>query len=454
MQLVSALESQQLVELLAVVSSCRDEATAVRSATERAAETLEAEAACVTVGDTLVHAVGFPASSGGGQGLTTLASGRSQLILPGYGVCAAATADLGGGIGGRLSVVRFDPGDFSVADLNLVRGMAQVLGMTVKMLRTLEMAQSRERLMNHLYRVQRAIARRLPLDEALRLILEGVKDCLSGDGKNVTVVNLYLRADEPGAEMRLVMSRPADFRPPAGARVVSAPVYAAGEPAGSLEICAAGGTEFTTRDIEDLRAFAENASLALTDARTVRAVHDAMHDPLTGMANRVLFLGALRDALSGVGDSAGEGGYSAVLFIDLDKFKQVNDTLGHAAGDELLTTVADRIRRIVRPTDVPARFGGDEFAVLLRHLGDPEAEARQIAHRIIEALTRPVPVTGGTARIGASVGVAYGLVGSEPEDLLRQADTAMYRAKRAGRGRCVVHGDDGAGAALMAVGPA
>src|SRR5262249_55797440 len=131
----------------------------------------------------------------------------------------------------------------------------------------------------------------------------------------------------------------------------------------------------------------------------------------------------------------------AVLFLDLDRFKPVNDSLGHAAGDELLVQVAQRLRASLRRGDVVARFGGDEFVVLCEHPAG-QREMRELANRLINALSEPVSVSGWTAAVGASVGIAIGGGGRITIDvLIRDADAALYQAKELGRGRAVLFGE-------------
>jgi diguanylate cyclase (GGDEF)-like protein len=174
-----------------------------------------------------------------------------------------------------------------------------------------------------------------------------------------------------------------------------------------------------------------------------RLVHQAYHDPLTDLPNRVTFLGRLDQALSVRGR---ERPPFAVLFLDLDRFKYVNDTLGHAAGDRLLVEVGRRLRACVRPIDTVARLGGDEFTVLLEDVRD-QAEVDQVAERIGAAVARPVELGEGEAFVTASIGIvrpsARHATGA---DLLRDADVALYRAKEAGRARVAVF-DPGMGRA-------
>ena len=153
----------------------------------------------------------------------------------------------------------------------------------------------------------------------------------------------------------------------------------------------------------------------------------ALHDPLTGLANRVLFADRLARALSKRDERV------AVLFLDLDDFKTINDTQGHHAGDELLIEVANALAGTVRPADTVARLGGDEFAVLIE--GASEGIARRLAERLHAALRQPMRVAGQERSAGVSIGISIGTSGAaEAETLMREADIAMYVAKGAGKG--------------------
>jgi diguanylate cyclase (GGDEF)-like protein/PAS domain S-box-containing protein len=166
-----------------------------------------------------------------------------------------------------------------------------------------------------------------------------------------------------------------------------------------------------------------------------RLEHAAIHDPLTGLPNRVLFMDRLEHALAVAGRNGGQVG---VVFLDLDRFKFVNDSYGHAAGDRLLVAVANRVRAALRPSDTVARFGGDEFVVLCEDVAGEEA-ALEIAARMSAAVSRPVMLPEGEVFVTASLGVAMsGSVDETAESLLRDADTAMYRAKDQGRARTEV----------------
>ncbi len=166
-----------------------------------------------------------------------------------------------------------------------------------------------------------------------------------------------------------------------------------------------------------------------------RLVHQAIHDPLTGLPNRLLFMDRLRDLMA---RSAGRRHRVAVLFVDLDHFKVINDSLGHEAGDQLLLAVGHRLRRMLRPTDTVARFGGDEFTILCPDVDDPES-VTGLAERVLEEIARPVWLVDGEVFATASIGIACSLQRADgpesPETLVRDADAAMYRAKELGRRR-------------------
>ena len=181
------------------------------------------------------------------------------------------------------------------------------------------------------------------------------------------------------------------------------------------------GIVLNSRDISERKAFEEQLA------------HQAFHDPVTKLANRALFSDRVEHALMRAGRGVPE---IAVMFIDLDDFKTVNDSLGHAAGDEVLQEVGRRLKIAVRPTDTVARFGGDEFAVLLDGVNG-SADAADAAARILRALDLPVDIDGKSVFPRASVGIC--LVGEdletpEAEELLRNADVAMYMAKRDSKG--------------------
>jgi diguanylate cyclase (GGDEF)-like protein len=168
-------------------------------------------------------------------------------------------------------------------------------------------------------------------------------------------------------------------------------------------------------------------------SRTEAALaHQALHDPLTGLPNRALLLDRLAQAAARAGR---EPAPLALLFLDLDRFKDVNDQLGHRAGDDVLKAVANRLLAVVRPGDTVARFGGDEFVVLCENMPGQD-QAVDLAARITEVLGRPVTLSGREMSVTASVGIVLADAGLVPADeLLRDADLAMYQAKEQGRSR-------------------
>jgi len=196
------------------------------------------------------------------------------------------------------------------------------------------------------------------------------------------------------------------------------------------------------RDITE-RKEAEAARKAISDQLAFEAAHDTM----TGLSNRARLTDRVTEALRDGGDSV------AVLFIDLDHFKIVNDGLGHAAGDELLVEAARRLRGVIRPGDVLARFGGDEFVVLCEQVTGIDG-ASQVADRLLGALSQPMTVAGDEVFVTASIGIALSEAGSTAESLLRQADAAMYQAKHDGRCCAVAYQPDrhGSAAALLRTG--
>ncbi len=183
------------------------------------------------------------------------------------------------------------------------------------------------------------------------------------------------------------------------------------------------GVVVTARDVTERRALEDQLA------------HQAFHDSLTGLANRSLFADRVEHAL---GRGVRRPNLFAVLFIDLDDFKTVNDSLGHAAGDELLVTVARRIESCLRPEDTCARLGGDEFAVMVESISEPDG-AEIVARRILDAMAEPLSILGSEVTALGSVGIALGTGEQTTSEILRSADLAMYRAKGEGKGRYALY---------------
>ena len=201
---------------------------------------------------------------------------------------------------------------------------------------------------------------------------------------------------------------------------------------------------FTHADQTLLETFAGHASVLLENGRLERSLAEvtelkeqlhqqAFYDTITGLPNRALFLERVEEAMDRVDDDLS----AALLFLDLDDFKAINDSRGHAAGDELLAEVAKRIQGCLRPGDTPARIGGDEFGVLLE-LGTGE-NAERVAERLLEALARPIGLGGRETYIRGSIGIAFASSARSADELLRNADVAMYSAKRGGKNRGQVY---------------
>jgi diguanylate cyclase (GGDEF)-like protein len=205
-------------------------------------------------------------------------------------------------------------------------------------------------------------------------------------------------------------------------------------PAGLLTVHTRKARVFVAEDLDFVSAVAHVLNGALEGHRTEQRIrHDALHDALTGLPNRALLMERLSRAIE---RADAEGRRLALYFLDVDHLKVLNDSLGHHAGDELLRAIGPRLRAVLRPDDMIARFGGDEFAVLCESVGD-EAHALRVAERLVRAFAQPFEVRGEPRFCSTSVGVVV----SDPDgprgpaELLSDADAALYRAKERGRGR-------------------
>jgi diguanylate cyclase (GGDEF)-like protein len=449
-----------LTEYFAAVNSAENEEQAILSAVEHAVEIVDAEVGAV-VRDGRVHgAYGFggPAPRGA---LHAVAGGEGRLIAPGIGDLYATASPLGDIVGDALIVGRLhDP--FEPEERQMLQGMAQVLGLNLRSIRVLAAerhlraekerqatsAQTRQRLVETLLTIQRAISGRRPLREILDAVTSGAADLLdastvvlmlaeAGPDRRLTIASSYGEEIVPpdGVAREAMRLATVQIRPEGNGTTVAAPVRVTGEMAGSLVAHLPGTVETHAEERDRLAAFAQQVSLALTDARTVEAVREAHHDPITGLPNRALFLQILNRVLASRDTDTDP---TSVLFIDLDRFKVVNDSLGHDAGDQLLALVARRLRACVRASDTTARLGGDEFAALLHDF--PVESATVVGERIVAAIKEPFRVAGREVFVGASVGVATSReVAERSETLLHNADLAMYRAKKEGPGRVLVY---------------
>jgi diguanylate cyclase (GGDEF)-like protein len=483
--------AQQLAEFLDAVSHAGDDDEAARRGVERAAEAVSAECAALLRGGVVVASIGWPRFEIPERAVAALTSGGpAEIEVPGAGPSPALCLQLEDE-DAHLVVVRADE-PLGRTEETLLRGMARSLALTMRLLRTaeaeralrvradrqaaenvrlLETLRKRQRVLEAMARIQRAISRREPLQGVLETIVGAAGELLGEDAPAL----LLLDPENPGwltvaaargyeqmeyeqlrrrrvgegvagravSEGRVVVAE--DYGRSGDAMnkfvalgvkaAMAAPVHEDGRVIGSLILSSfRDGRVFSRAEQDMLLSFAEHASLALTDARRVDTMlHQALHDALTGLPNRALFTDRLQHALI---QGRRRGSSCGVLFLDLDRFKTVNDSLGHAAGDELLVAVARRIDDSLRSADTSARLGGDEFAVLLEDLSGAE-EAVIVAQRVIEALRAPVHVQGREVYVSASMGIACGRHGAA--ELLRQADVAMYRAKALGKGRHAIY---------------
>jgi diguanylate cyclase (GGDEF)-like protein len=243
---------------------------------------------------------------------------------------------------------------------------------------------------------------------------------------------LVIDAEDPMADVaEVAYLRSMDRR-----KQLMIPLVVRGESIGMVELTSNDPGAFDDRQIELAEVLAREAALTFDNARLHGEIREqAFRDALTRLANRTQFQARVDHALARLRGRSPLR--AAVLFIDLDHFKLVNDRFGHTMGDRLLQAVADRVRAAVRPGDTAARLGGDEFAILLEDVAGRE-EADAVCRRLLAALAEPIVLGDAAPTIGASIGVAIsGLGGDTVDELLRNADIAMYAAKAAGRGQVV-----------------
>jgi diguanylate cyclase (GGDEF)-like protein len=465
-RLADSWAAQQLTEYLTRLGTCEDVGAARRTGLERAAEAFEAEAGTLVHDGAVVASIGFSAREL--PAADWVRPGEREAEMPGLGPVAAVSAPLDDCSAAWIALAR-DGEPFTVEEAALLRGMARALAQTLRTLELVGSLRSRQELLERLAEIQRSIVHRTDLDALLSAIVDGAQ-ALTGDD----AVVLRLLDDADSGAMRLLASAGLDAEVAGRVRlrsvgtgaagaalaadglvviedyavdpladpvlvedglraVMSAPVWRNGVVCGTLTVASRrAGRTYGADEQDVLVAFAEHASLALTDARNHSdAVHRGLHDPLTNLPNRSLFLDRLRQAEQRATRS---GGAVAVLFLDLDGFKTINDSLGHAGGDELLVAVAKRLEEALRGGDTAARLGGDEFAILVDGLVE-EHEALAVAERVAAALRAPFGLTSMDVSVRASIGVATAR--GPGGDLLRDADLAMYQAKAQGRDRVI-----------------
>ncbi len=217
------------------------------------------------------------------------------------------------------------------------------------------------------------------------------------------------------------------------------------DPFGVLVVQSMAKRSFAPGDIDFLQALANVLADALERQAIEDAIRDrALHDPLTGLPNRVLFVDRLEHELARLDR---QQSMAAILFLDIDHFKLVNDSLGHQVGDELLAAAAPRLKQALRSSDTVARFGGDEFGILLEDIAS-ERDAIETAERIAAIFARPFVLSGSEHFVTTSIGIALARGGEQADELIRDADAAMYRAKDLGRARYEVFDEGMRGRAI------
>ena len=463
-----------LAEFLAAVSGAGDEESMLRTGLELAAEAVDAEVGAIILRGRAAMTLGYGEDGAPAAELLAVCGGAPTAPVPGAGLSPAIALDLEHPALSHLVVARAGALEFTSEERGLLRAMGRVLSLVIAGNRTQEAERrlneelrERHQQLQRLVRVTSSISHGAPLTDVLDTIVDGAAELLEQEVVGLRLVDpndperydmvafkglsddaVVRAAGSPAAsgaggqairENRLIVIE--EYESDDNVRSVfpdsplrcamAAPIHDQGRVIGSLAVASFTSRPYTLLERDLLVAFADHASLALSDARRAAETnHQAFHDDLTGLPNRALFLDRLEHALLRAGQNGTE---AAVLFCDVDQFKLVNDRLGHSVGDELLIAVGDRIAGCLRAADTAARFGGDEFAVLLED--SSQAEAERVAERILSALRPGADVQGRELPIGASIGLAMSSHTMKAQDLLRFADVAMYRAKALGRGR-------------------
>ena len=317
-----------------------------------------------------------------------------------------------------------------------------------------------------MYEAGKAMNSVLVLDEVLDLILSSAFELLHASSGSITLA-------EPGGELReaceagdqvspfelvegiarrviaekeplLVQGRVTEKDRTDSQSTVCVPLVHRGSVLGALTLSGRSEHVYSEHDLRAVSLFAEHAAIAVANARlyeaehllTAALSHQVVHDPLTGAANRVLVNENLSQALASM---TREKSAVAVLFIDIDDFKLVNDELGHAAGDMVLSAIASRLSESIRPSDTVGRLGGDEFVIVCQDVVPEDGVPERIANRVLSELREPLSTPFGVRTLTASIGIASCDSGHPmtPDDLIREADRAMYMAKMEGKARVV-----------------
>ena len=473
----AAWSTQQLAEFLEIFGAI-DRGPMLEVAIDRVAESLDVEAAVLVVGREVVSSRGFrPDRIPVDELVAMCATPAGMADIRGLGPSQIMTAVVDVSPPSYLIVARHAP-EFDREERMLLRSMGRALGLALANRELVTQLAERQDLGQRLFRIQQSISHRAPLQEVLDAVTDGAAELLrapivgvqvnpmeSGGRRWSSMAGVDERqharfaavpidagfAGRAFTENRLVITD--DYQHELGRAdpqghfgthaAMAAPVHRDGAPVGVISVAALDPSRrFTEAEQEVLLAFAQHVSLALNDASAVHqmrvslegATYQASHDSLTHLPNRAAVLDTLDRSL--VDTSVDHP--LALLFVDVDRFKAINDVLGHAVGDRVLIEIANRLHSAVRAADMVARLAGDEFVVVARGVSVDEAE--ELALRINDAVGRPLDVGYRDIVLTVSVGVAVATCPMAGDDLLADADVAMYRAKQRGRSR-VVHFD-------------
>jgi diguanylate cyclase (GGDEF)-like protein/PAS domain S-box-containing protein len=438
MGFVPTQSTQQLAEVLAGLAASAGEEAAARCGIERIAESFEAEVGALVRDGEVIASVGFPAGRVPLDDLLAAAAGRRPTLeVPGCGSCPLVVVPVTTEPPATMLLARSGDDGFDVEEVGLLRAMSRVLAIALNMLNLL----GRER----------------ALQEQTRSILDAASDAFLSLDTTGTVLAWNDQAaalfgwkheEAVGRDMVEMIVPPryrAQFRQrlervastghddALNRRFETFALYRDGHefPVEFGAWVTSTGSDYTinafVHDISERKAAAD------------RLARQALHDPLTGLPNRELFLDRLGQALHHL---TRRDRVLAVMFVDLDRFKQINDTLGHAAGDRVLLGVTDRLREVLRVEDTVARLGGDEFTILCPEL-PADGAIDEIAGRVLDAVREPIHFDGTRVVVSASIGVAVATHGTQgAEAVLREADSAMYEAKQLGRNRYEIFDQD------------
>ena len=461
-------------EFLSAISGEPDTGRALSRGVAGIAETFGAEIVAVIENEEVVASIGYRQGQIPVADLLAAADGpTSTVMVPGSGPTRPTIIQLGEPRWLVLLARASEPLDN--VEIAHAQAMARILSLAIRLLNKIDenhellaVHRSHERVLEAILRVQRLISRRQPLSQILQAITTEAAFLLDADlagitisvpnglthhsvasptfaGKNLVnsipdkqlaaIGDWAMLASDDDKQMLAVETHAGDD---VDVVVYGCPVFDNGTPIGGLFVMTTCDSNRSWAvDSATIQTFASQASIALTDANTVTDLENAFHDHLTGLPNRSLFHDRFNHAMD-LGTR--RGSITALLFLDLDRFKAVNDQLGHAAGDALLREVGAELRAASRSYDSVARIGGDEFAVVLE---DTSAEAAAVAaNRLFKRLTKAVNPAGVQGQPGVSIGVALsGMDCHSTDELLRRADIAMYSVKAGGRAGVAIYND-------------